>query len=142
MQHFYIKRCTNSRHIFLKINTDSNVGKIPKYSKIKINFECFKRKGVNQMLSSIHKLIFNTQKRTPRDMAKERLKIILESDKTGIKPYLIGTVRDEILRVVSNHIEINESEFQLNFSRSATDDNNDSTELVASIPLKSKKILF
>ena len=45
-------------------------------------------------------------KPTPKEVAKDRLKLILIHDRGEIAPYVIEKIREEILEVISKYIYI------------------------------------
>jgi cell division topological specificity factor len=43
-----------------------------------------------------------------KDIAKERLQVVLVSDRTNITPALLQTLKDEIIAGISKHVEIDQ----------------------------------
>ena len=64
--------------------------------------------------------------------AKERLQLVLIHDRTDLTPGVVEALKNELIAVISKHIEIDPDSVQINIS-------NDGREqrLVADIPLKS-----
>ncbi len=64
--------------------------------------------------------------------AKERLQLVLIHDRTDLTPGLVEALKNELIAVISKHIDIDPASVQVNIS-------NDGREqrLVADIPLKS-----
>lgn len=64
--------------------------------------------------------------------AKERLQLVLIHDRTDLTPGVMDALKNELIAVISKHIEIDPASVQINVS-------NDGREqrLVADIPLKS-----
>lgn len=56
--------------------------------------------------------LFGKGERRPssRDVAKERLRVVLIHDRTDVSPELLETLRQEILAVISKHVIIDEAE--------------------------------
>ncbi|MBI5650981.1 MAG: cell division topological specificity factor MinE [Chloroflexi bacterium] len=70
--------------------------------------------------------------RSPRsaNVAKERLQLVLAHDRTNISPETLGVLKDEIINVISRHVEIDRENVEVSFSRTER-----SQRLVANIPL-------
>ncbi len=81
------------------------------------------------MLDKI-KSLFNSDDNS-KDLAKERLRLILVHDRIGVSPEIIGEMKEEIIEVIAKHLEIEEQELEMDLSR---EDN--SMALVANIPIK------
>ena len=79
---------------------------------------------------------FFGNKPTPKDVAKDRLRLILIHDRGELAPELIEKIREEILEVISRYVEIDASDMEFSVTKTATDDGN-SPALVANIPIKS-----
>jgi len=65
-----------------------------------------------------------------RDIAKQRLQLVLVHDRSQISPGLLEILKDEIIAVISKHVEIDRAGVQVNFSQ-----NDRESRLVADIPL-------
>lgn len=70
-----------------------------------------------------------------RDVAKERLQVVLIYDRAGISPELLATLRDEIVDVVSRHVEVDQQEIELTVSPG---EERNQAKLVANIPLRGR----
>ena len=79
-----------------------------------------------------------SNKVTPKEVAKDRLKLILIHDRGAISPETVEKIRVEILEVISKYIEINEDDVEIALS-TTEDKGNDNPALVANIPIKSVK---
>ncbi|HDD24258.1 MAG TPA: cell division topological specificity factor MinE [Chloroflexi bacterium] len=66
-------------------------------------------------------------------VAKERLRLVLAHDRTSISPTLLEMLKDEIIAVISQHVQIDASAVEVSFSQNARE-----TRLVADIPLLSR----
>jgi cell division topological specificity factor len=64
--------------------------------------------------------------------AKERLQLVLIHDRTDLNPALLDMLKDEILAVITKHIDIDPSSVHI-----AVENEGRSQRLVADIPLKS-----
>lgn len=63
-------------------------------------------------------------------VARERLRLVLAHDRSDISPALLETLKDEIVAVISRHVDIDAEGVQVTFSQDARE-----TRLVADIPL-------
>lgn len=64
--------------------------------------------------------------------AKERLQLVLIHDRTDLTPAVFDALKNELLEVISRHIEIDPASVQINMSNEGREQ-----RLVADIPLKS-----
>ena len=73
-----------------------------------------------------------TGKKSAASSAKERLQLVLIHDRTDLTPGVMEALKNELIAVISKHIEIDPESVQINVS-------NDGREqrLVADIPIKS-----
>ena len=62
--------------------------------------------------------------------AKERLQFVLIHDRTDISPAVMEQLKDEIIAVISKHVDINRAGVEINLSQTAREN-----RLVANIPL-------
>lgn len=65
-----------------------------------------------------------------KNVAKERLKLALTYDRSGLARGAIEQLGDEIIRLIAKHLAINEEDVQMHFDRTAESD-----KLTATIPL-------
>lgn len=66
--------------------------------------------------------------------AKERLQLVLIHDRTDLSPGVMEALRDELIQVISRHVEIDEHAVHI-----AVEHEGRSQRLVADIPLKSAR---
>ncbi len=69
-----------------------------------------------------------------REVARERLQLVLIYDRTGLSPAILDTLRDEIVAVLSRHIEIDRDGIDLSITQEGRQ-----TKLIANIPLRSRR---
>ena len=67
---------------------------------------------------------------TPAQTAKERLQLVLIHDRTDISPAVIEVLKDEIIAVISRHVDIDRDTVKI-----ALEQSNRESRLVADIPL-------
>ena len=65
-----------------------------------------------------------------RDVAKQRLQLVLVHDRANISPGLLDTLKEEIVDVISKRVEIDGAATQISFTQTRTE-----SKLVADIPL-------
>ena len=65
-----------------------------------------------------------------REVAKQRLQLVLVHDRSNVSPGLLETLKDEIIAVISQHLEIDSTGVQITFTQNRTE-----SKLVADIPL-------
>ena len=85
------------------------------------------------MLDALMK-IFGKEKKTSRDIARDRLKVVLIHDRANISPEVMDNLKDDIIRVISNYMEINKQDMEISLA-----DDSESVALVANIPVSRMK---
>ncbi len=65
-----------------------------------------------------------------KNVAKERLRLVLVHDRTTISPQLLENLKEDLIKVISNYMEIDSGETEVTLN---SDDN--SVALSASIPV-------
>ncbi len=79
---------------------------------------------------------FNREEKS-KDVAKDRLKLVLIHDRAMLSSGMLEQMRDDIIAVISKYVEIDKE--SLNIEIAENPDNTRRTTLVANIPLKQKK---
>lgn len=74
---------------------------------------------------------FFTRKKSAAS-AKERLQLVLVHDRTDLTPAQLEALKDDLLKVISQHIEIDDEAVRIGLERDGR-----SQRLVADIPLRS-----
>lgn len=88
------------------------------------------------------KRIFNFFKQTEssKDVAKERLKLVLIHDRANVSPQFLEMVKGEILKVISNYIDIDDNCLDIQLTKTKSEDGlRVVPALVANIPIKNVK---
>ena len=49
---------------------------------------------------------FSSENKTSKNVAKERLKLVLVHDRVDCSPQLLNMIKDDILKVISNYADI------------------------------------
>ncbi len=78
---------------------------------------------------------FFSNKPASKDVAKDRLKLILIHDRSDLSPELLELIKGEIMKVISNYCEVDTSEVDIKLTRTDEADGN-SPALLASIPIR------
>jgi cell division topological specificity factor len=69
-----------------------------------------------------------------REAAKQRLQLVLVHDRNQIEPGMLELIKDEIIAVISKHLDIDRAGVQVNFTEGERE-----SRLVADIPLSSRR---
>lgn len=80
-----------------------------------------------------------SQRPSSKDVAKERLKLILIHDRSSMSPEILESIKEDILKVLSKYMEIDDGEIEVKMTKMEEIDG-DSPALIASIPVKRIKI--
>ncbi|OPJ63758.1 cell division topological specificity factor MinE [Clostridium oryzae] len=73
-----------------------------------------------------------------KDIAKDRLRLILINDRAALSPDVIDNIKREILDVISKYVEIDNSEVEIELTKT-NEDNGNFPALVANIPIRKAK---
>lgn len=74
--------------------------------------------------------LFGRREPASAQTAKERLQLVLIHDRTDISPAVLEQLKDEIIAVISKHVDINRAGVEINLSQSQREN-----KLIANIPL-------
>ncbi len=78
--------------------------------------------------------------KSSKDVAKERLKLVLIHDRANVSPEFLEMVKGEIIKVITNYMEVDESALDIQLTRTKSDDGDRVVPaLVANIPIKNVK---
>lgn len=78
--------------------------------------------------------IFGKSNKSSRDVARDRLKVVLIHDRANISPEVMNHLRDDIIKVISNYMEINQQDMEISLAN-----DEDSVALIANIPVQKMK---
>lgn len=81
---------------------------------------------------------FFSNKPSSKDVAKERLKLILIHDRADLSPELLELIKGEIMNVIARYVEIDNSDVEVKLTRVEEQEGN-SPALVANIPIRKMK---
>jgi cell division topological specificity factor len=82
---------------------------------------------------------FFNNKPTPKDVAKDRLRLILIHDRGEIDPELMERIKSDILEVISKYVDIDSSNMEFAVTKTEVEEGI-SPALVANIPIKNVKV--
>jgi len=92
------------------------------------------------MLDLKELLSFFTRQKGSKDVAKERLKLVLIHDRANVSPQFLEMVKGEIMKVIRNYMEIDENELDIQLTKTKSEDGNRYVPaLVANIPIRNVK---
>lgn len=74
--------------------------------------------------------MFRRKTKSSQDIAAQRLRLVLTHDRANISPGMLEVLKDEIIAVISKHLDIETDKVIVDF----TEDNRE-TRLVADIPI-------
>ena len=81
------------------------------------------------MFDAVMKLL-NRNRKTSKEIAKDRLKVVLIHDRANISPEVMQALKNDIIEVISHYMDINKNEMEISLEN---DDN--SVALLANIPV-------
>jgi len=81
---------------------------------------------------------FFSRKNSSKNIAKERLKLVLVHDRVNCSTQILEMLKNDIVKVISNYMEIDEDELDIQITRTPLEDRSgDSVPvLYANIPIK------
>lgn len=85
------------------------------------------------MFELIQKM-FGKESSGSKEIAKERLRLVLVHDRVNVSPQFMEVLKEDMIKVISNYMEINEKEMEVSLTHSNT-----SVALVANIPVNRMK---
>jgi len=80
------------------------------------------------------------KKKTSGTVAKDRLKLVLVSDRAGCSPEIMEQIKNDIIAVISKYIVIDQEGLDIKITQTESDgDNGKVPALFANIPIKDLK---
>ncbi|MCD5415032.1 MAG: cell division topological specificity factor MinE [Clostridiales bacterium] len=84
--------------------------------------------------------ILNKKGKASKNIAKERLKLVLVHDRTNCSPHFLSMVKEDIIKVIADYMEIDEEGLDIKIVRTKSGaDGATVPALVANIPIKKMK---
>lgn len=90
-------------------------------------------KGGWRVLDLINR-VFGRDSGSSKDIAKERLRLVLVHDRANVSPQFLEMLKNELIRVISEYMEIDDAAMDVNLTSAEN-----SVALVASIPVRRMK---
>ena len=78
--------------------------------------------------------LFSKETGGSKDIAKERLRLVLVHDRAQVSPQLMEILKEDIIKAISHHMDINERETEVSLTSSES-----SIALIANIPINRMK---
>ncbi len=76
-------------------------------------------------------------KKKSKSIAKERLKVLLISDRVDCSPEVMEMIKNDIIKVISKYMEINERETDIHIKQSVTIDKKGyAASICANVPIR------
>ncbi len=82
---------------------------------------------------------FFKRKEKSKDVAKERLKLVLVHDRSDISPKFLESIKADILEVISKYAEVEKEGLDIKVTRMKKKDSTTISALVANIPFSNTK---
>jgi len=80
---------------------------------------------------------FFSKDNSSKDIAKERLKLVLVHDRSNCSPELLEQIKNEIIQVLAKYVDVDESGLDIKISKAKEFDGKPA--LMANIPIKDMK---
>lgn len=75
-----------------------------------------------------------------KNVAKDRLKLVLVHDRVNCSSQVLEMLKTDIIKVISNYMEIDEDELDIQITQTQSEENNGTVPvLYANIPIKSMR---
>lgn len=80
--------------------------------------------------------MFNKEEKKSKNVAKERLKLVLVHDRGDLSPKFLEMIKGDIIRVISEYMIIDEEGLDIQMTRTRSENDNEPIPaLVANIPI-------
>ncbi len=84
--------------------------------------------------------LFSKESSSSKNVAKERLKLVLVNDRINCTPHFLEMIKEDLLDVISDYVEIEESGLDIKITKTKRDiDDTMVSALVANVPIKRMK---
>ena len=77
-----------------------------------------------------------SKKTNSKDIARDRLKLVLVHDRADCSTELLETIKNEIVQVLLKYMDIDQGELDIQISKTEADKNESVPVLYANIPIK------
>ncbi len=82
---------------------------------------------------------FSKDDTASKNIAKERLKLLLVHDRANVSPQFLDMIKADIINVVSDYIEVDHNGLEVRLGRLKKNDDTIISALMANIPIKRMK---
>ena len=79
------------------------------------------------------------RKPDPASIARDRLKLVLTYDRVNCQPDLLEMLKNDIMKVLLNYMDIDEEELEIKISQTTSEMNEIVPVLYANIPIKNMR---
>lgn len=80
--------------------------------------------------------IFGRKKEKSKNVAKERLKLVLVHDRSDLSPQFLEMIKNDIIKVISEYADIDEEALDIKITKTTKDNKETPTSsLIANIPI-------
>ncbi len=80
------------------------------------------------------------RRNTSKDVAKDRLKLVLVHDRANVSPDFLETIKDEIMQVLAKYMDVADSGLDIQLTTAQSEDGKSLVPaLTANIPIKNMK---
>jgi cell division topological specificity factor len=80
--------------------------------------------------------LFGRDDVSSKDIAKERLRLILVHDRANVSPQFLEMIKSQIINIISDYVDIEEEGLEVKLTRMKKDEDATVPALVANIPIK------
>ncbi len=84
-------------------------------------------------------LSFFKKKSSSKQIAKDRLKLVLIHDRVNCSTQVLEMLKTDIIKLISNYMEIDEEELDIQISQTMSDNGHNVPILYANIPIKNMR---
>lgn len=92
------------------------------------------KEKVTGILSFVNKIFGKPEETPSKEMAKDRLKLILISDRAQLSPQILERLKEDLIKVISRYMEVDINSLEVFLEREETQ-----VALTASMPVKRVK---
>ncbi len=75
--------------------------------------------------------IFSRESVSSKDVARERLRLVLVHDRASVSPEFLNSLKEDLIKVIRDYLDIDEEALQVNL-----ENEENSIALIANIPVK------
>ncbi|ADL07512.1 cell division topological specificity factor MinE [Thermosediminibacter oceani] len=80
--------------------------------------------------------LFGREDVSSKDIAKERLRLILVHDRANVSPQFLEMIKSQIINIISDYVDIEQEGLEVKLTRMKKDEEITVPALVANIPIR------